>query len=943
MTSAGKPLSAGEMDGHLRVLRTALVGKELTEEHLREAADMYLAFLTVEARQQVVGRWLDDRIELEPAAILRRAGGPRPWFTDYDPSAGYHWQRLRDYLVTVRGRSETIIDSLDTTTNQILEMLEDPRPGGPEHFHVRGLVIGYVQSGKTANFSALIAKAFDAGYRIVIVLSGLHNSLRRQTQLRLEDELGLVHSTFGRPGVGLAAADQQISRMTKPETWGDFNQGTADANVLYSGARTILVMKKNATVLRRLDEWLEDRQPITPPVLIIDDEADQASINTGGNRPSDEPVDPDDDEEETLDQATDLASEDVDSASAAGGVGRLSRAAVRAETDPSVINGLIRGLLEKMRRVAYVGYTATPFANVLIGHDYKDNKVGDELYPSDFIFSLPRPPGYVGAERLFGRLVLGAESGGQSGLNVIREVKDWEAKSLLPRSGQPGPTELPPTLQTAVLDFLLATAARDTRTGGQPAASMLVHASQLTAYQDVLAELIKDRLSELRQQWVYDLPKGAARALLKDRWDTEFVPTTAEIDASRAVRFEDIEEALGQVLKRGLPVLVLHNRSQDELDYERNPNLRAVLVGGNKLSRGLTLEGLLVSYYVRRANAYDTLLQMGRWFGYREDYVDLTRLYTTSDLSDNFRDLATYEEELRQEIRRYEQLGLTPMDFGPRIRKHPAMQITARNRMGSARSIDYNYARTLQQTSAFDLDDTEWLQHNLDATRRLLARLGTVGYDTEGDGRRTWTNVDWHEISEFLADYRTFAGSTRFVAERVRSYLEAQASRHGELVRWTVAVRGRLETVDRLGDEDLGIADGRRVACITRSREVSSSTSIGTLVDPVSAGGRGDEDLDLTATDMATAQDAARGQIGVYPLALRAQRSPQQGLLLLYPISRASSPRFEAEEGAQGGKQALFPPGKGVTVIGVAVSLPDSTSDAATGEYVVGSAGPAPA
>lgn len=189
------------MDGHLRVLRTALVGKELTEEHLREAADMYLAFLTVEARQQVVGRWLDDRIELEPAAILRRAGGPRPWFTDYDPSAGYHWQRLRDYLVTVRGRSETIIDSLDTTTNQILEMLEDPRPGGPEHFHVRGLVIGYVQSGKTANFSALIAKAFDAGYRIVIVLSGLHNSLRRQTQLRLEDELGLVHSTFGRPGV----------------------------------------------------------------------------------------------------------------------------------------------------------------------------------------------------------------------------------------------------------------------------------------------------------------------------------------------------------------------------------------------------------------------------------------------------------------------------------------------------------------------------------------------------------------------------------------------------------------------------------------------------------------------------------------------------------------------------------------------------------------------
>lgn len=943
MISAGEPVGAAEMDGHLRVLRTALVGRELTEEHLHEAAEKYLAFLSPNARQQVVDRWKDDRVELEPPAVLRGAGGPRPWFAHYDPSSGYHWQRLREHLITGKGRSETVVDSLDTTTNEILEMLEDPRPGGPVSFRVRGLVVGYVQSGKTANFSALIAKAFDAGYRIVIVLSGLHNSLRRQTQLRLEDELGLVQSTPTRPGVGLASADQQISRMTKPETWGDFNQGTADANVLYSGARTILVMKKNATVLRRLDEWLDERKPITPPVLIIDDEADQASINTGGNRPASGVADPDDDEEETLEQATDLAAEDVDAAMIAGGVARLSRAAISDETDPSVINGLIRGLLDKMRRVAYIGYTATPFANVLIGHDYTDNKVGEELYPSDFIFSLPRPPGYVGAERLFGRLALGVESENQPGVDVIRKVQDWQAASLLPRSGQPPPTQLPPTLQTAILDFALAAAARDVRSGGQPAASMLVHASQLTVHQDSVAELIRDRLSELRQQWVYNLPKGAAKALFKERWENEFVPTTAAIDSARAMPFEDVEEALGQILKRGLPVLVLHNRSQDELDYERNPNLRAVLVGGNKLSRGLTLEGLLVSYYVRRANAYDTLLQMGRWFGYREDYVDLTRLYTTSLLADNFRDLATYEEELRQEIRRYDQLKLTPMDFGPRIRKHPAMQITARNRMGSARSIAYNYARTLQQTSAFDLDNPEWLQHNLDATRRFLARLGRVGYETEGDGRRSWVNVDWHEINDFLGDYSTYAGSTRFVTERVRNYLQVQASRHGELVRWTVAVRGLLETVDRLGDEDLGITDGRRVACITRSREASSSTSVGTLVDPVSAGGRGDEDLDLTDDDRSTAQDLARGQKGVYPLALRAQRSPQQGLLLIYPISRFSTPKVEAEKGAEAGKRALFPPGKGATVIGVAVSLPDSASDAATGEYVVGSAGPAPA
>ena len=944
MTSAGESLTAAELEGHLRVLRTALVGQELTEEHLRAAADRYLGFLPAPAREQVVDRWLADRVELEPADVLRRKGGPRPWFAEYDPSEGYHWKRLREYLLTAKNRSETVIDGLDTTTNQILEMLEDPRPGGPDRFDVTGLVVGYVQSGKTANFSALIAKAFDAGYRIVIVLSGLHNSLRRQTQLRLEDELGLVPSSPARPGVGLADADHQISRMTRPETNGDFHQGTADSSILIGGSRTLLVMKKNASVLRRLDEWLDDRKPIGPPVLVIDDEADQASINTGGNRPLDEPADPD--EEGTLEQATDLSAEDVDAAGA-GGVGQLTRAAVAAETDPSVINGLIRGLLDKMNRVAYIGYTATPFANVLIGHTDVDRKVGRDLYPSDFIFSLPRPPGYVGAERLFGRLALAQESEGVPGLDVIRTVQPWEASSLLPRSGQPSPDELPATLQNALLDFVLATAARDTRTGGQPAASMLVHASQLTVHQDAMAGLIRERLGQLRQQWVYDLPKGAARAQLRDRWNSEFVPVTESIDPTRALRFEDIEDAVGQILKRGLNVLVLHNRSPDELDYERNPNLRAVLVGGNKLSRGLTLEGLLVSYYVRRANAYDTLLQMGRWFGYREDYVDLTRLYTTSVLADNFRDLATYEEELRQEIRRYEQLGLTPDDFGPRIRKHPAMQITARNRMGSARSIAYNYATTLQQTSAFDLQDPDWLRHNLEATRRLLARLG--GADSEGDGRRTWTNVDWREVDTFLGDYRTFTGSTRFVASRVQDYLRAQAGRHGELIRWTVAVRGLLRTDPDLGDEDLGITDGRRVACISRSREINSTTSIGTLVDPVSAGYRGDEDLDLTDEQRAAAtREAERGR-DVYPLVLRAQRSPQQGLLLLYPISRYSTPRVVRPRPGKGGgdweptKTALFDnPARAATVIGLAVSLPDSSSDAATGEYVVGSAGPAP-
>lgn len=938
MTSAGEPLPPADLDRHLRVLRAAVAGTELTEEQIRQAADTYLVFLPADHRTQVVDRWLADRIELAPAAILRGQGGRRAWFEDYDPTDGYHWRRLREYLLTEKGRSESIVDSLDQTSDQILEMLEDPRPQGPADFRVKGLVIGYVQSGKTANFSAVIAKSFDAGYRIVIVLSGLHNSLRRQTQLRLEDELGLVEATAARPGVGLADDEHQISRMTRPETWGDFQAGTADPSLLYGGGRTILVVKKNASVLRRLVGWLEERQPLTLPVLVIDDEADQASINTGGNRPEDDDA--------TLEEVTDLTPNDVEAAVGPEGLRQLSATAAADETDPSVINGLVRQLLDRMRRVAYVGYTATPFANILIGHDYYDREVGEELYPSDFIISLPRPTGYVGPERLFGRAALDGEGGQDvAGVDVIRQVPDWQADMLLPGRRGAAPTELPATLDTALLDFVLALAARDTRSGAQPAACMLVHASQLVGQQDNLAELVRTRLASLRQKWRYQNRESVA--LFRERWEQEFVPVSRATGQDRVLSFEDIEDAITSIFRRELPVLVLHNRSPDELDYERNPNLRAVIVGGNKLSRGLTLEGLLVSYYVRRANAYDTLLQMGRWFGYREDYVDLTRLYTTATLADNFRDLATYEEELRREIRLYELMTppRTPMDFGPRIRVHPAMQITARNRMGSARTVSYSYAASLQQTINFELGNADWLEHNLTATRRLLGGLGLPNAsDTEG-GRPTWTGVDWHDIEAFLSEYQTHPDTNRFVASRVRDYLVAQATRHNELTRWTVAVRELLSQDELLGTEDLGIA-GRNVNCILRSRESASAISIGTLVNPISRGGRGDEDVGLTDHDREEARRFAEDGIGVgYPLALRQRRSPQEGLLLIYPISRFSRPKpnDSGENPEGGGKQKLFDnPQRGRTVIGIAVSFPHSNSQAAAGQYVVGSAGAAP-
>jgi len=239
-------------------------------------------------------------------------------------------------------------------------------------------------------------------------------------------------------------------------------------------------------------------------------------------------------------------------------------------------------------------------------------------------------------------------------------------------------------------------------------------------------------VSEIRQSWRYD--RTAIRPELEDRWNRRFRPVIASVDISRDVPFGTVEEYVDRFFRDPVPVLVLNSDSTDEIDYEADPNVKAIVVGGNRLSRGLTLEGLLVSFYLRRTECFDTLMQMGRWFGYREQYVDLTRICTTAELSGWFRDLALAEEELRREITRYERENLTPLNFGPRIRSHPAMMITAQNKMGSARTVSQNYSGYLLQTTAFRLEDRTWLESNLDAARQLLADIGQPNHPSSHCG-----------------------------------------------------------------------------------------------------------------------------------------------------------------------------------------------------------------
>ena len=577
---------AGESaaESYLRVVNTAV------DEQIGTFEECLEDLVPAEMRDEV--RSLHEATATQPIHRVRgvpASGGAKAWFKDWDPADGFYWPRQRKYLIDSVGRSPSAVEATDDDSDRVLSYLEDPREGGPVAFNTRGLVIGHVQSGKTENFSALIAKAADVGYQVIIVLSGVQNVLRQQTQRRLEQELGLrnVH-----PGVGLPEAGKRWNNPTTADINGDFDPGTSDPSILQGNEKVIFIVKKWHTVLDKLIQFIEDANPPGHlPVLVIDDEADQASINTGGNR--DQPLEELVDEE---DATVDLVE----------------------ETNPSETNRLIRKLVTQFHRVAYVGYTATAFANVLIDHEAEDAEVYEELFPKDFLLTLFPRPGYVGATRLFGRDALeDADDQPVEGLDVIRFIPPSQIGSVTPSGIKVADfsPSVPETLELAFKDWLLATGARMARDGEDEPSTMLIHVHQQTRIQNELAPQVEDFVRQFRNEWRYD-KSGPFRKSIVERWEKEFLPVTRRIDPEREVPFEEIEGHIDRLLKDGVPVLALNSRSEDYLDYEQSPNLKAVLIGGNRLSRGVTIEGLLVSYYLRSTPYYDTLMQMARWFGY---------------------------------------------------------------------------------------------------------------------------------------------------------------------------------------------------------------------------------------------------------------------------------------------------------------------------------------
>ncbi len=642
------------------------------------------------------------------------------WVNDKEGLSWDYWNEYKEQLL-LEGWGDKVLHTLGEVTDKILGLLKDPQTLG--EWDRRGLVVGHVQSGKTANYIGLISKAADAGYRFIIVIAGIHNNLRKQTQIRIDE--GFVGLTGDgekiiRTGVGNRNNSRQ-DPVPLTNTASDFNKKVASAHSndleLYeqAGRPAILVIKKNVSTLKRLNGWLSDLnadeagQISKIPMLLIDDEADNASINT--NKP---------------------------------------------DLDPTKTNAWIRQLLKLFKKSCYVGYTATPFANIFINPNDENEMFGDELFPSDFIYCLDSPSNYFGADKVF--------LDENISRNVLRTIADAEDYIPLSHKRHDHIPDIPSSAKKAIQTFILARAIRDIRKQDNKHSTMMINVSRFVDTQRQVRGHVSHYLAELQNAIFSNYKKPVSEALrspvmagLKAVFDDEY--------SNCPESWEQIQEALHNA-SDGMKTYLINSKSDEALDYgkyeEAGDALTALAIGGLSLSRGLTLEGLTISYMYRNSKMYDTLFQMGRWFGYRPGYDDLCRVYLSEESQGWYAHIAEASEDLRQQIKQMRRDGFSPRDFGLYVRAHPdALIVTALNKMRNAekKTFKVHFDGSQAETYVLPADDgirTRNLSEMVSFYEKLNNEFGPNRIDVRAGG--VWRGVPFELVIDFMEKFRFHKG-----------------------------------------------------------------------------------------------------------------------------------------------------------------------------------------
>lgn len=839
----------------------------------------------------------------------------RHWWTDFKADVHKpksYWNRYYDYLSNKPGWSVASVRDLDNSTDEVMNYLADPAASKPDER--RGLVYGDVQSGKTAHYIGLINKAYSAGYKIIIVLTGMQNSLRSQTQSRIDEEvLGYETSTENieqylqeaiQNSIGVANIISNsefgniLQSLTNRDENGDFRKAMKSGSFI---PPYIIVTKKVKSPLTNILDFLTSSTiaendhgktviPAKYPALIIDDEADQASVNTKDMEKSD---------------------------------------------SPTAINGLIRKILNIFQCKSYVGYTATPFANIFIPHRTDDDVYGKDLFPKDFIAETPRPDLYVGAREFFG---LGDEEPVAT-MPLYREIekgKDFLRKGTA-KNAPIG--ELPDELKKAVKYFLISTAVRNLRGQRNKPNTMLVHIVRYVDQQNIIKKRLQDYVQneifnyvQFRDPEIYDE--------LQTIYDGDYVPTTKKLKIGFSKYMKGCNELdftlvwaeIRRIVeKKELEIWAVNSNSSDGLIYKNYEGVpfNVIAVGGDKLSRGLTLEGLTISYFTRSAGAMDTLMQMGRWFGYRPGYLDLCRLYTTSDLYNKFEIISYSVANLISQFDNMNTLKTDPEHFGLKVAMDPSILISAGNKMRSGSDYQCDFSTMLTQTRLLDADP-DIIENNYEAVNILLSsldqnRLDVPGHKTYYDitgrerskGKTFWTGVSGTVIADFFDRYHTSKAATKASGHHIADYIR-EMLKYGGLTDWTICLAGTSEapTSKIATSSEWPIPVHGIVRNKDKRPDYSVVDSVTRDIHVVISGG--DEEQDFTDKVLGEAKKSKEdwkkinGNNSVVAREVRRKfRNFRHGFLLLYPIESAAKDIKTQNNKAPYAFAVVFPDRKG--------------------------------
>jgi len=732
-------------------------------------------------------------VKIDAFQILEGKERREPWLKDFKANKKSKWEfwiRYAQYLEKQKKFAPSVILQLDELTDKVLDKLFNPQL--PEiQISKKGLVVGQVQSGKTANYTGLICKAADAGFNLIVVLAGIHNNLRSQTQNRLDEgflgfdtqyERAWAMNNTTKIGVGLIPKFENAianSYTTSLEN-GDFTRRAANtAGFNFNAPQPILlVVKKNVTVLNRLCLWLQAQATTNDKItnkslLIIDDEADSASINTN-----------------------------------------------RAELDPTAINNRICRIISLFNRSAYVGYTATPFANIFIPLNEND------LFPRDFIINISAPTNYIGPEKVFGTSIIPDESDSDL-LPIVFPIKDYQY--FVPQNhrindDKPSFSDIPESLKTAVKCFIVTCAIRIARGQETKHNSMLIHISRYQIWQNHIKKLVENLFNFYRQEIEADdsvIYEEFRRILEDDTTNYKSFQTVTneilqskfgDIDTNLTIHsWEEIKPVLYNAVK-DIRVKSINGTSGDCLSYYENEKsgISVIAIGGDKLSRGLTLEGLSVSYFLRASKMYDTLMQMGRWFGYRPGYVDLCRLFTSEELNEWFRHITIASEELRDEFNYLAESGGTPDNYALKVRTSPGLLITSPLKMRGAIDIQVSLAGRLIETYQLSMDKGIKIR-NLVATDNFLSSLGT--FEPNVSSNYLWRNVLHDDICDYFSKFILAESLKKVDLEMICNYIQ-DLVRVDELTSWSVVLMNKKEGA---GATHV-FSNGINVGCFDRNR-----------------------------------------------------------------------------------------------------------------------------